>query len=309
MSIDEAAVKTETPEVEDQKVETPPEAETTKAPDTPESDQTESVDSQSAPGEKLVPESRVTYHKSKLRDRLRRQKQESEQTIEELRQEKQLLQLRLEQATTTETTTPTLPTLAGCDYDEELFARKNAEYNEYLLDQKLNQRLSERDKANQGQRIAEQRTSQLDEQLEKHAKEAESLRIDDYETALNMFSQKFGEESAEAMISDGVVSAATVNYLHKNPEKAELLAQKANTRPLVALKEIVELNSSLVGKADSDESIPTPKGRPEGGRSGGNSFQVKADAIRANRDENGNYDMQALLKVKREAKAAGEEIE
>ncbi len=309
MSIDETAVKTEAPEVEVQEVETPPEAETTQAPDSPESDQAKSVESQSAPDEKLVPESRVTYHKSKLRDRLRRQKQESEQTIEELRQSNQLLQMRLEQATTTETAAPTLPTLAGCDYDEDLFARKNAEYNEYLLDQKLNQRLSERDKANQGQRIAEQRSSQLDEQLEKHAKDAESLKINDYDTALNMLSVKFGVESAEAMISDGVVSAATVNYFYKNPDKADLLAQKAKTRPLAAFKEIVELNSSLVGKAEPSESIPTPKDRPEGGRSGGNSFQSRADAIRDDRDANGNYDMQALLKVKREAKAAGVEIE
>lgn len=264
--------------------------------------------------EQLVPVSKHIEMKHKLKARAN----EAQAAASAVAQENERLRQELERlragAQAPEQSDLKMPTLAECDYDEEIFAQRNAAYVNSLIEKKLSGHVSK----TQAQQQAEAQQHALNGEVEKHYERASKLVAEGIVTPENF-------QAAELVVRNRIASALpnydadnvvdtliaslgngsekVIYHLGVNPAAlAELESSlKANPSGLRAATYLGELKTrfetaSKIKPSNSLKPDRTLKGDASTGRQ---------NYLKNYRAAESNNDPSLMVRLKREAKAAG----
>lgn len=177
------------------------------------------------------------------------------------------------------------------------------EYNEPLIDAAVQRRTSH---------LAQVKDEGVDPNLvkmqTKHYERADELAIKDFEEVEDKAISILGKETVNGLVQNSTNSHLVLYYLGKNPDKAEAYAELIKTNPVKAILDLGALGTNLsVGPKHKTEPTPDPDeelqgGSPSAGQS--NKHQSLVDKARQ-AVHDGTADMSAIIKAKKDAKAAG----
>lgn len=150
----------------------------------------------------------------------------------------------------------------------------------------------------------------LESNQRKHYERAAELGAKDFDEVEDVAITALGSEIANHLIQNSSQSHLVLYYLGKHPDEAEAIKELVASNPIKAMLQIGRLEAELSVKPKANvESAPDPDeelqgGTPSAGKT--NQFQRKLDKAREAAQESG--DMGSILRIKREAKAAGATI-
>ena len=223
------------------------------------------------------------------------QAQNNAQEIERLHQE-----LAQSRQPAQSTGMPMPPTEESVDYDPEKLrvaqAQYQADFQAWLASQQ-NQVIES--KAQQA--AQEERVKQENQALEAHYERADKLKVPDYDANEEQAVAIMGKSIVKGIASVMSNSAMVINYLGKNPAKAQEIALLDKTNPQKGIEKLWELNFNLKSVPRKKSVAPDPEVSIEGGEAPmpASKLQKKYDAAAD------KGDISTLRKIKKEAKAQG----
>lgn len=181
------------------------------------------------------------------------------------------------------------PTLASCDYDEEVYEPKLAEWYK----RKSEIEAKERDaKAQQ-----ERQTQEWHAKVEAHKKAASALRVPDYEEASETVKEAFSDIQY-AIMHEAENSAVLEYAIGKRPAKVKELA--AITNPIKFAMALAKLETQV--KTTSRKVPPAPEGKVRGSAPASGAVDSQLDRLRAEAEKTG--DMSKVIAYKNQMRAA-----
>jgi hypothetical protein len=181
------------------------------------------------------------------------------------------------------------PTLASCDYDEEVYEPKLAEWYK----RKSEIEAKERDaKAQQ-----ERQNQEWQEKLEAHKKAASALRVPDYEEASEVVKEAFSDIQY-AIMHEADNSAVLEYAIGKRPAKVKELASITN--PIKFAMALAKLETQV--KTTSRKVPPAPEGKVRGSAPASGAVDSQLDRLRAEAEKTG--DMSKVIAYKNQMRAA-----
>lgn len=176
-------------------------------------------------------------------------------------------------------------------------------YNQPLIDAAVERKTSHLSQQQQ----SDSANSNLVKMQEKHYERADDLGIKDFDEVEGKAIGILGKEITNQLIANSPDSHLILYHLGKNPGKADHFSQLVKTDPLKAILQLGALGAKLSVKPKA-KTEPTPDpdeelqgGNPSAGQA--NKFQRLVDKAREAAQNGGN--MQAVMKLKKEAAAAG----
>ena len=214
--------------------------------------------------------------------------------------ENQLLRMQLEQLEQKAKPKPQMPTLESCEYDEQKFAQAMVDWvKQDVAPTVFDERLNEYQK----QQKSEQAKAGRNKALEAHYERADQLKVKDYDEVEGKAIDVLGRDTVEDIAARTEDSHLVLYYLGKNPAKAEEIKHLLETDPVKATYSLGKLAAGLTIKAGPKKSIPDPDTPVDGGGPSGGNWQKRIEKARAEAEKTG--DMTSVIKIKKEAKAAG----
>lgn len=197
---------------------------------------------------------------------------------------------------------PMPPTEESVDYDPERMRVAQQQYQTDFQSWMTGQQKQVSDTNAQQAAQAEISKKEADA-LNAHYERADSLKVPDYES---------NEESAVSLMGNHLVksiavalpnSAMVINYLGKNPAKAQEIATLDKTDPQAGVAKLWELNFNLKAVPRTKSKAPNPETVVEGGGGGTSKLQKLYDKAA----EDG--DIKKRRELRTQAKAAGETLQ
>ena len=211
----------------------------------------------------------VSKRVNKLNRKVDESKTAVDKTGEELalaRERIKLLELARQQAIPVKSNkAPDPDDFDGGEYDPN-FKKKQEEYNQYLIDQRVEAKFAESTKKAQDEALNSNRAKELEGRQRKHYQLANELEIKNYAESEDKALDALGNETVNHIIENFDDSPAILNYLGLNDVKAKQLAELIKTHPIKAVAEIGRISKSLEVKSKSTNA-PDPVENLEGSSS------------------------------------------
>lgn len=182
------------------------------------------------------------------------------------------------------------PTLAGCDYDEEVYEPKLADWYK----RKSEAEARERDARTQQERAA----AEWKGKVEAHQKAAAALKVPDYEEAEDVVKSLFSDVQQGILVEVADNSALLAYAIGKRPAKAKELA--AITNPIKLAAALARLEDKV--KTQPKKTAPPPEIRVRGSAPVSGVVDSKLAKLEADADRTG--DRSKVVAYKREMKRA-----
>ena len=197
---------------------------------------------------------------------------------------------------------PMPPTEESTDYDPDKLAVAQNQYQVDLQSWFGNQQKQATD--NNAQQAAQAESSKKEtEALNAHYDRADSLKVPDYESNEESAVSTMGKHLVKSIALALPNSAMVINYLGKNPAKAQEIATLDKTDPQAGVAKLWELNFNLKAVPRTKSKAPNPETVVEGGGGGSSKLQELYDKA----TEEG--DIKKRRELRTQAKAAGETLQ
>ena len=197
---------------------------------------------------------------------------------------------------------PMPPTEESTDYDPDKLAVAQNQYQVDLQAWFGNQQKQATDDSAQQAAQAESSRKEA-EALNAHYDRADSLKVPDYESNEESAVSTMGKHLVKSIALALPNSAMVINYLGKNPAKAQEIATLDKTDPQAGVAKLWELNFNLKAVPRTKSKAPNPETVVEGGGGGSSKLQKLYDKA----TEEGNIKKRRELRT--QAKAAGETLQ
>ena len=266
-------------------------------------------------GDGSPPSLPVAVH-ARDRRKWRQRQQEAEKSAEAVRQENELLRLQLQALQSPASTTPTLsqdlipPTLESCNGDDAEYQKRTLAFQS-AIQQRIDDGIAQRDRRMQTNAEGERLERKYQTARAKYYDAAAKLGVRDFETKDEKFFEIFGEQAANVIIDAIPDSHLLAYYLGTNPDRAMEYASLVEEDATKALASLAILSRDLEVKRSDSGSTYDPNTAPAGGKAPSGDrqhWQRLVDQARQ-RVANGETDSNPVLQIKREARAAGVELD